>query len=177
MAVKTDATITVARAYAVAAAFFLVALVIFFIPYWLLWGSPLRAELDASLLLFILAFILGVVVHEALHGVGLVLFGRVPWGAVRFGVNWKALMPIAHCNAPLSSSSYRYALLLPGIALGIVPGVIGLVLGISWATLFGAAMFAGAGGDFVAVWAIRSVPASARVIDHPEKVGCQVLIE
>jgi hypothetical protein len=34
-----------------------------------------------------------------------------------------------------------------------------------------------AGGDAAVLWAVRRVPGTSKVLDHPKKVGCQVLEE
>ena len=175
---KIDLTITTKFAYFISFILIILALIILLI-HMRLWGINL---LQISLNFFsmspiILAMILLFITHEILHGLGFVLFGHVSRDAVQFGMKWKSLIPFAHCKVPLIASSYRYALLLPNIALSVIPVTLGLMFGIVWFTLWGAIMLVGAGGDIAIVWKIRSLPANARVIDHPVKLGCIVLIE
>ena len=59
----------------------------------------------------------------------------------------------------------------------MLPGLAGVALQqpllVMWATL----MLLAAGGDTAVLWAVRRVPGSAQVLDHPAKVGCRVLAE
>lgn len=176
-AVKTDATISMARANAIAVALFPVGFVIWQ-SHRLIWGSdPLAGAWQYPWPLVIAVLILSVVAHEGLHGLGFLVFGRVSWSAIHFGFHWKALTPYAGCRVALLASAYRGATMLPGIVLGVIPTILGLASGSGWLTLWGTMMFLVAGGDFAVLWAIRSLPAGARVLDHPEKVGCVVLAD
>jgi hypothetical protein len=116
----------------------------------------------------------GIIVHEGLHGLGFLLGGAAR-SEVKFGIAWSKLMPYANCRAPMSARAYRVALALPGVGLGLLPAGVGLTLGWWEWTLFGTLMLGPAGGDAAVLWAIRRVPAKARVIDHPTEVGCRVL--
>jgi hypothetical protein len=113
-------------------------------------------------------------VHEGLHGLGYLL-GGARLSEVRFGIAWSKLMPYANCRTPLSARAYRVAGALPGVVLGLLPALVGVALGWWTWTLFGTLMVGSAGGDAAALWAIRRLPANARVIDHPTEVGCRVL--
>lgn len=145
----------------------------FFIPYALIWGSDsLWAVFDGWLLLVL---VLSVVVHEVLHAVGYTLVGRVSWREVRFGTKW--LMVYVHCRVPMTASAYRIAVVLPGVILGLVPGMMGLAWGNAWLTVYGTLMTISALGDLMILWLIRSVPGDVRVQDHPSAPGCQVLLE
>lgn len=152
---------------------------LFWLPYNWLWNSwPFVPFFEASLnglLILILIFALSTIIHELLHAVGFRLVGGVPFNRIKFGFSWAGLAPFAHCRDPLRASAYRLAVLLPGLVLGIVPGFLGVALQqpllVMWATL----MLLAAGGDTAVLWAVRKVPGTVRVLDHPKKVGCQVL--
>lgn len=174
---ELDATISMERANIIGAGFFPLALALVLFPFWIVWGSgPLMEGLGtASLLVLIPAMVLSVVLHEALHGVGFLLFGKAPRGSLHFGIDRQTSTPYAGCRAPVPARAYRAAVLLPALILGALPAVAGLIFGIGWLAIWGAFMLAVAGGDFLVLWAIRSVPANALVLDHPERVGCRVL--
>ena len=125
----------------------------------------------------ILVFLLSTIVHELLHAVGFRWAGGVPFDRIKFGFSWLGLAPFAHCRDPLRAAAYRHAVLLPGLMLGVLPGLLGVALQrpllVMWATL----MLLAAGGDTAVLWAARKVPGNALVLDHPDKVGCQVLPE
>ncbi len=151
--------------------------------YALFWG---RAGLQRGLVglfnfesgqmpLLLLLLIPGIVLHELLHAAGWIWFGRVRRQDVRFGFQWKTLTPYAHCTVPLRASAYRAGTLLPGLALGLIPGLLGVVLGNFFLLAFGFFFTFAAGGDFLILWLLRGVPADTLVEDHPTKAGCYVL--
>jgi hypothetical protein len=93
--------------------------------------------------------------------VGFVWFGGAPWAAVR--VELRGLTIAAHCAVPLPAWSYRAAVALPGVVLGVVPAVSGLVSGAAWLTVYGAVMLGAAVGDARVLWVLRAVPGGERV--------------
>lgn len=130
-----------------------------------------------ALVTFILALTFGCLLHEILHALGWMLFGQVTREAIKFGFSWRGLMPYTHCKVPLSASAYRIGSLFPGVVTGLLPGVVGLVLGSLWLTMLGAVLLGAAGGDMLILWELRSVPPGARILDHPTKTGCEVVVE
>ena len=172
-----DATISMEKANVLAVAF-LPACALLLVAHAALWGWGSAAQgLKTAFhpLYFLPALIVSVVVHEGLHAVGFRVAGRAPREAVHFGIHRPTLSPFAGCRVPLPAGAYRVAVLLPAIVLGVAPVAAGLATGAAWATAWGAFMLLTAGGDFVALWAMRSVPSTARVLDHPERVGCRVV--
>lgn len=121
--------------------------------------------------------VIGALVHEGLHALAMILAGRVPLNAIRFGVMWEALAPYAHCTVPMSAHAYRVVLLLPGLALGVVPALISLWNGDGGLLIFGYVFTTAALGDWLVYRAIADLPATARLMDHPEAIGCVVLEE
>ena len=120
------------------------------------------------------AFIGGVLVHEVLHGIAWRLAGAAP-GSVRLGFQVQTLTPYAHSSAPMTARAYRIGAATPGVLLGIVPAVVGLVLGAGAVFWFGLLFTLAAGGDTLILWLLRGVPGSRLVEDHPSKPGCLVL--
>jgi hypothetical protein len=114
------------------------------------------------------------VAHEALHAAGWVIFGRLSWQAVSFGLDRKTLSPYTHVNTPMPAAAYRVGALLPGLVTGLLPAAIGLLLRSGPLTLIGAALLSGAVGDLMVLWVIRRVPGNRLVIDHPSRAGCWV---
>lgn len=145
-------------------------------PHLALWGLP-EAPFPSdpvSILLFCGAFVLGVLFHEGLHGLGHVR-GEASWTDVQFGMHWKALTPFAQCTVPTRARSYRIAIALPGLVLGVAPLAFGVATGTWLATFYGFLMLVAAAGDFLILWILRGVPAGAWVQDHPSQVGCLVV--
>ncbi|MEX2583453.1 MAG: DUF3267 domain-containing protein [Gemmatimonadota bacterium] len=124
---------------------------------------------------FIPGLVLTVVLHEGLHALGFRLFGRAPVDSIHFGIDRQTFSPYAGCQAPMSARAYRLALLLPALLLGLLPLVAGWITATGWMTVLGTLQLLGAAGDFVTYRAFDSVPATARVLDHPDRVGCRVI--
>ena len=145
-------------------------------PHLALWGlpdPPFAASVGGALL-FCLAFAVGVLLHEGLHGLGHA-WGEASWEDIEFGMHWEALTPFAQCTTPARTRSYRLAIALPGLVLGLGPLAIGLSTGTWLATFYGFLMLVAAAGDFLILWILVGVPAGAWVQDHPQKVGCLVV--
>ena len=172
-----DATISFVWANVVAFLIIPLAAVIFLLPYWLAGGRFFYERDQPSVLVLLLAFAGGILIHELLHLVGFVWAGKVGVTAVKLGFSWKGLAPYAHCAEPMRASAYRLSIMLPGLVLGILPGFLGIVLRSWFLVLWGILMMSAAGGDLAVLLAIRQVPGSAWVRDHPTKAGCQVLKE
>lgn len=177
--VAYDATISMVMANVIALLMLPVAFLLFMLPYWLLWGNGLLGGAVTltlpSFLTMLLILAAAIIVHELLHALGFITVGKAPLSAITFGFSWKALAPFAHCRAPLTTSAYRIAVALPGLLLGLIPGIVGVVSGSLFFLVGGALMLIAAGGDAAVLWAIRHVPGDAIILDHPTRVGCRVL--
>jgi len=94
---------------------------------------------------------------------------------LKIGIQIKSLSPYAHCKKPLSATAYRISAFLPGLLLGIFPGIISLISGNSYIFILAMIFTVAAGGDFLLIWMLRKIPAGCKVQDHPEKAGCIIL--
>lgn len=176
-----DATVPMSWANLMAFLMVPLAFLLFWLPYWAVWRDwPFAAFFDDSVVglgWLLLVFGVSIVVHELLHALGFWLVGNVPWRRIKFGFSWQGFAPYAHCRDPLQTTAYRISVILPGLLLGVLPGLSGVVMQqpllVMWATL----MLLAAGGDAAVLWAVRRVPSQVKVLDHPTQVGCQVLAE
>ena len=177
--IASEATIPFFWANVVALMLFPLSYVLFFVPYRMIWGRSLGEQfLTLSWPLatgIILLLFVSIGIHEWIHGTAFVRIGGVAKTAVSYGFSWKGLAPYAHCKAPMRASAYRIAVLLPGLLLGIIPGLIGLVTGIWWLLPYGMMMVVAAGGDTAVLLAMSRLPGDALVLDHPSQAGCLVL--
>jgi hypothetical protein len=167
---------SVVRANLVALAWLPLSGLLVFAPYVGLWGPSRLAALSGAipgLPASVAWMAAGVLIHELLHAAGFLLFGRAPRGQVRIGFQRRTLTPFASCSAPVSASAYRGATLLPAVVLGGVPLLVAWATGSGALLLWSWVMLALAGGDLAAVWAMRSVPGDALVLDDPVLVGCR----
>jgi hypothetical protein len=175
-----DVSISAGRANALALGLLPLIATLLIIPYWGIHGA-LFFESDTSrffrLIVLVPVAVVSIVLHELLHAAGFVLFGRLPWSAVEFGIHWKALAPFAHCKTAMPASVYRASVVLPAVVLGVVPYSMGLLIGLAWLSGFGVLMLVAAVGDLIVLWVTRRVAGDTRVIDHPRRPGCWVLAD
>jgi hypothetical protein len=146
------------------------------------WG--VRSILDAfsidlgnliAILIALVVFVLGVVVHEYIHGLAWAFFGRKPLSSIKFGFQMKTLTPYAHSTEPMEVNAYRLGAVMPALVLGILPTLIAIINGNGWLLAFGLFFTAAAGGDLLILWLIRNVKAGTLVEDHPTQAGCYVI--
>lgn len=121
--------------------------------------------------LVFVALVLGIVAHEGIHGLTWAL--QVPKGfsSISFGINWKSLTPYCHCNKPMKRNQYLLGGIMPCIALGMIPLLIGFVAGISWLTLAGVVFIGAACGDIISTIKLLGVSRDAIILDHPDCLG------
>lgn len=147
--------------------------------YLLGWGfDKFKAGWDnvsAGIIYFLIAFVAGIIGHEIIHGFSWAYFGKKPLRAIHYGIQWKTCTPYAHCIEPLEVNAYRIGACLPGILLGVVPALIGIIGGSGELLLWGLIFTLAAGGDMLVVWLIRHVPAGQLIEDHPNRAGCYVI--
>lgn len=147
------------------------------IPYALAWGLDRLWDGMArffALGSFLPAALIGIVLHEMLHGLTWALAGRRPFSSIRFGFNVATLTPYAHFKDPLPANAYRLGAAMPGLALGVLPLLIAFATGNGWLAGFGMLFLVAAGGDILILWMLRHVPATSTIQDHPSQPGCIV---
>jgi hypothetical protein len=115
------------------------------------------------------ALVLSVLLHELLHLAGYVWLGGAPIDEVH--VEWRGAVIVARCDVPLPARSYRAAVALPGLVLGVVPTLVGLVSGSAWVTVYGAVMLGASVGDMGVLWALRGYRAEEEVLDTSSERG------
>lgn len=142
-----------------------------------IWDRPVEAVPEVILEsgAFLLAMGIAVVAHEVLHAIGFRFLGDVPWTEIRLGIQWRSMTPFARALIPVTARAYRWTAALPGLALGVAPLVVGVLMDAPFASGFGVLMLAGAGGDAAIIWAMRRTPDDARVLDCPNALGCLVV--
>jgi hypothetical protein len=147
------------------------------VVYSALWGFGRLGEVlsGTGLVLSLVVLVVGIVAHEALHGLSWAVFGRKPLNSVKFGFQARSLTPYAHLKEPVRARAYRLGTAMPGVVLGLGPSLAGLITGNAPAMLFGLLFTLAAGGDALILWLIRNVDPATLVEDHPTRAGCYVL--
>ena len=177
---KKDLSISMAKANLLSIYFALPVLILALI-YILIWGFESTSAMYASfknktnVIWILIGILAGIIVHELIHGFAWMQFGNKKSGQIKFGINWKTLTPYAHCTEPMEVEAYRIGAAAPGIILGLIPYLIGLVAGNLIVAFFGLFFCFAASGDALILWTIRGVESGKQVEDHPTRAGCYIL--
>lgn len=165
-------TISMLVANLLAIALFVVVGAFSGIAYYALYGAR---ELDSWNIIFpwlLLLLLVGIVVHELVHGITWLLlthrgFGHLSFGFLPGGV-------YCHIDVPMPKRQYVIGALMPLLLVGIVPTLVAFCVGSFLWLLLGIIFIVSAAGDMMIVWAIRKEPADVLVYDHPSEAGCYV---
>jgi len=155
---------------------------IFGLPYYLLYNEEIDLinTLDVFApqnilnggLYFFGTLILGIVVHELIHGITWARFAKNGFKSIKFGVLWKMLTPYCHCKEPLTVNQYIIGAIAPAIVLGFIPSILAIFIGNLGLLIFGMFFTMVAGGDFLIINLIRKENKDDLVQDHPSEAGC-----
>lgn len=149
-----------------------------FIPtYYFLHGISEAHQVSNLLIIAIFgipAFIFGNLLHELVHAFAWMIFGRVSFRDIKFGVDWKSIAAYAHLKRPVKLSAYRVSIMLPGILVGLIPGLWAMMSGNILALLWGVIFSISAASDFIIYKLLSGLPGDTMVADHEEEIGCKV---
>jgi hypothetical protein len=173
-----DVSITMTRVNLMALPVALATLILCGGPFVALYGwSAVRLSVRYFLVdawITVPALLAGFVLHELIHGAAWAYYGRKSLTIIRFGINWKALAPYAHCPEPMDAGAYRLGAAAPGVLLGLVPIGIATWVGPTWLFFPGMLLSLAAAGDVLILWVLRKIPSRLLVQDHPTRAGCLV---
>lgn len=170
---------------------FIPVTLIYGIPFYLIWGQEFSIEglkkLDIGKQLVEYAFgysfsiifvmLLGIVIHELIHGITFSFFTKKGFKAIKFGVIWKMLTPYCHCTEPLFVKYYRIGGIMPAIILGFLPFMYSLLFGNIFCLIFAMFFTMAAIGDFYIIYLLRNENKNSMVLDHPSEIGCFIYRE
>lgn len=183
---KEERTISAIKANLYMIALFIPALLILGLPYIWLWHESftiesLRAfyqQYNASRLTIVLivmvVILVGVVLHELIHGITWALFAKGGFRSIHFGIQWSTFTPYCHCRDPLMLRHYLIGGIMPAVVLGFLPYGVSLVNGDALWFITGLFFIIAAGGDFMILNLLRKENMNSHVQDHPDKIGCYV---
>ena len=120
---------------------------------------------------FLYILIGGIILHELLHGITWGKFASKGLKSIKFGVKWKFLTPYCHCKEPLKVKHYKIGGAMPLIVMGIIPSIIGLIIGHGGVLTFGIFFIWAASGDIIALYMLQKLDNNIYVSDHPDKMG------
>lgn len=141
------------------------------------WGNILNVHNlhFSKFIIYSIVIIVGIILHEMIHGLSWQFFGHKRLNAIRYGIDPKTLSPYAHCQEPMKIKPYRLGVIMPAVLLGFLPTIWGTIIGNSSIFVFGLFFILAAGGDIFLLWLLRKVKAGSLVEDHPTRVGCYVI--
>ena len=156
-------------------------LLLFMLPFYLIWQDNLSSELELLKefvrhpLIIALFIIAGIIIHELIHGITWAIFNPKGFRAIKFGFEFKTITPYCHCKEPMKIKGYLLGAIMPGILMGIIPSIIAIITGDLILLLAGSFFVLAAYGDFYIVKMLRKEDKSQLVLDHPDKIGCYIL--
>ncbi len=117
------------------------------------------------------AALIGIVIHELIHGLVWAYFSKDKFKSIGFGVEWKYLTPYCTCNECLPYKAYALGVIMPTIILGFIPYIISVVIGSYHLLFFSLLLITGGGGDMYVLFLIKKYK-NAILVDHPYLIGC-----
>lgn len=126
----------------------------------------------SDMLLLMLVFVVGIVLHELIHGLTWLLATHKGFSHLSFG--FLKMSPYCHIDVPMPKRQYVAGALMPLLLLGVLPSVVALAMGNYLWLLIGIIFITAAAGDIMIVWAVRKESADTLVYDHPSEAGCFV---
>ncbi len=178
---KEKLTISIEKANVIAMLMIIPIGILFALPYCLIWGSKPWFSLSGiasnpvmSALTVVLALIIGIIVHEGIHGITWAIFAKKGFRSISFGILWKMLTPYCHCDEPMQVRHYVLGAIMPALLLGIIPSIVAIAIGNAALLVFGMFFTLAAGGDFLIIYTIRKEKPDTLVEDHPSEAGCFV---
>ncbi|MGM9946395.1 MAG: DUF3267 domain-containing protein [Lysinibacillus sp.] len=130
-----------------------------------------------SIFYFSIAYLVLIVLHEACHLIGFVIFGRAPFSSLSYGVDLQKGLAYATTTERISNSGMKKALLLPFWITGVIPTLIGFYVNSNLIILVGAFLIAGAVGDFTMYKELRKFPKDASIEDDPKEPKLYVYVD
>lgn len=157
---------------------FLLSFLVFGSIFILIWG-PKHTWYEANEYIFdasitIPVIIAGIFLHEGLHALTLILFSNTKLNDLKVGVNWINFTPYIHCKHAVNVYTYRISSATPALILGIIPVIIGIIIGFFPLLFFGIIFIITAGADILSIWKLRKVKGNYLASDHPDLAGCVV---
>lgn len=134
------------------------------------WAIELRFPL-ADLWKLIGGLIALYVIHEALHGLAAMAWGKIPFSSLHFGINVRLMAFYCHADKPMTLSAYRAVALLPLIVTTPAAALNLLINPAIWSVLLLCATFAGGAGDVMVFFKARRYDNDTWIQDHLSEVG------
>ena len=157
----------------------LVSAIVFLVPFLWIWKDKkpiieLLGGVGEWVLTFVLV-IVGIVVHELIHGLTWACYAKSGWKSISFGVIWKLMTPYCHCDEPMRIPGYMVGAMMPCFTLGVIPAVAALFIGSLPMLAWGIFFIAAAAGDIWMTWLLTKENPKSMVLDHPSEAGFYII--
>lgn len=120
---------------------------------------------------FAVIIIVGLLVHELIHGVVAAIFAKNGFKSIHFGAHWKQMALFCSCSDPLKVRQYIVGALAPLVILGIIPAIVGIIILNPYWLFFGILFITSATGDIMIVWKLRNENPENTLIELPSGIG------
>jgi hypothetical protein len=174
-----NVTMSAGKANLYGSLIYLPVILIFGIPFISLWGLGAfklgGIQFITKSMSFFTTLLIGIVLHEGIHGLFWAIYCKNGIKSIKFGVKWEYLTPYAHCKENLTVNQYKLGAAMPGILLGILPTIIAIIIGNTWLLYAGILFTGAAGGDILILWKLRKYDSNYLMKDHPDEIGFMVL--
>ena len=174
-------TIDIVKANIFAFVILAVSAIVFLVPFFLIWkerktiGELLGSFSDWSITFLLI--LVGIVVHELIHGLTWAFYAKSGWKSISFGVIWKMLTPYCHCSEPMHIPGYMAGAMMPCVILGVIPAIVALFVGSLPLLAWGVFFIAAAAGDIWITWLLTKENPKSLVLDHPSEAGFYIIDE
>lgn len=138
----------------------------------ILWPDTQFIIPQSRLLILLILIVVGIVVHELIHGITWIIATHKDFSHLSFGI--MKMSPYCHIDVPMQKRQYVVGALMPMLLLGVLPAILALAIGSWFWLLIGILFITAAAGDLMIVWVIRKEPNDTLVYDHPSEGGCYV---
>ena len=130
--------------------------------------------LGINWLIFFVAFVVLIVIHELIHGVCWSFFTPHHFKDIEFGIMKPSMNPYCTCLEPLKKEAYIFGTVMPLVLLGILPMIAGIAVNNSNILILGIILADSAAGDIMIIWKLlryKSDSGEVVYMDHPTEAG------
>nr|WP_255669550.1 DUF3267 domain-containing protein [Myroides oncorhynchi] len=121
--------------------------------------------------------LIGIIVHELIHGTTWAIFAKRGFRSMKFGILKEYHTPYCHCKEPLKVRPYSIGAIMPALILGFIPSIIAISIGNFGLLLFAIYFTMAAMGDFMIIYLIYKEDKDTWIQDHPSEAGYYLLKE
>jgi len=116
----------------------------------------------------------GFFISEILQAIALLIFARLGFSQIRFGMDWNNMSPFVHARRPIELKYYRIYLIISIILAGLVFLAIAYFYESKFFLLYSAFIFSQNGSNIITFFRSLTQKGDLLTIDHPKEMGCRL---